>query len=53
MVGPSPSRPETTPGNDGADLPRGLLATDPARLAVASFGGEGVFSLARTRDGYR
>jgi hypothetical protein len=40
-------------GNDGSDLQRGLLATDPAKLVSIYFGGEGVFSLAYTRNGYR
>jgi hypothetical protein len=40
-------------GNDGSDLPRGLLATDPAKLVAAYFGNEGTFSLTYTRNGYR
>lgn len=40
-------------GNDGSDLPRGLLATDPAKLVSIYFGGEGTFSLSYTRNGYR
>lgn len=40
-------------GNDGSDLPRGLLATDPAKLVSIYFGNEGVFSLSYTRNGYR
>lgn len=40
-------------GNDGSDLQRGLLATDPAKLVSIYFGGEGVFSLAYARNGYR
>jgi hypothetical protein len=39
--------------DDGSDLPRGLLATDPARLVAAYFNGEGTFSLTYTRNGYR
>ena len=39
-------------GNDGSDLQRGLLATDPARLVSIYFGGEGTFSLSYTRNGY-
>ncbi|MEV6522929.1 hypothetical protein AB0M43_13355 [Longispora sp. NPDC051575] len=38
--------------NDGSDLQRGLLATDPARLVAAYFNGEGTFSLAYTRNAY-
>lgn len=40
-------------GNDGSDLPRGLLATDPAKLVSIYFAGEGAFSLSYTRNGYR
>ncbi|WP_018348918.1 hypothetical protein [Longispora albida] len=40
-------------GNDGSDLQRGLLATDPAKLVTAYFNGEGTFGLAYTRNGYR
>lgn len=40
-------------GNDGSDLQRGLLATDPAKLVSIYFGGEGAFSLVYTRNGYR
>ncbi|GIG61099.1 hypothetical protein Lfu02_54710 [Longispora fulva] len=39
--------------DDGSDLPRGLLATDPAKLVAAYFNGEGTFSLTYTRNGYR
>jgi hypothetical protein len=39
--------------NDGTDLPRGLLATDPALLVSAYFGNEGTFGLTYTRNGYR
>jgi hypothetical protein len=39
-------------GDDGSDLPRGLLATDPARLVGAYFNGEAPFSLAYTRNPY-
>jgi hypothetical protein len=38
-------------GDDG-DLPRGLLATDPARLVSAYFDGEAPFSLTYTRNPY-
>ena len=38
--------------NDGGDLPRGLLATDPAKLVNAYFAGKGAFSLSYTRNGY-
>lgn len=40
-------------GDDGSDLPRGLLATDPALLVSAYFDGEAPFSLAYTRNPYR
>ncbi|WP_054049729.1 hypothetical protein [Alloactinosynnema sp. L-07] len=40
-------------GNDGGDIPRGLLATDPAYLVSQYFNGEGTFSLAYTRNSYR
>jgi hypothetical protein len=40
-------------GNDGSDLPRGLLATDPAKLVSIYFANEGAFSLAYERNGYR
>ncbi|GGP71708.1 hypothetical protein [Saccharothrix coeruleofusca] len=39
--------------NDGSDLPRGLLATDPAYLASAYFANRGEFSLTYTRNAYR
>jgi hypothetical protein len=39
-------------GDDGSDLPRGLLATDPARLVAEYFGNEGTFSLTYTRNAY-
>ncbi|HEU5470591.1 MAG TPA: hypothetical protein VFV67_08055 [Actinophytocola sp.] len=39
--------------NDGTDIPRGLLATDPAYLVSAYFAGEGAFSLTYTRNPYR
>ncbi len=39
-------------GNDGSDLQRGLLATDPARLVSVYFANEGSFSLAYTRNAY-
>jgi len=39
--------------DDGSDLPRGLLATDPAKLVSVYFGNEGPFSLTYTRNGYR
>ncbi|MEU5694990.1 hypothetical protein [Actinosynnema sp. NPDC020468] len=39
--------------NDGSDLQRGLLATDPAYLVSVYFGNRGAFSLAYTRNGYR
>ncbi|HZN75605.1 MAG TPA: hypothetical protein VFC00_28565 [Micromonosporaceae bacterium] len=40
-------------GDDGSDLPRGLLATDPAKLVSSYFGNEGAFSLTYERNGYR
>jgi hypothetical protein len=40
-------------GDDGSDLPRGLLATDPAKLVSTYFGNEGTFSLTYERNGYR
>lgn len=40
-------------GNDGSDLPRGLLATDPAKLVSAYFDGTGTFSLTYSRNAYR
>ncbi len=39
-------------GNDGSDLQRGLLATDPAKLVSVYFGNEGTFSLSYLRNGY-
>lgn len=39
-------------GDDGSDLPRGLLATDPAKLVSIYFANEGSFSLSYTRNGY-
>lgn len=39
-------------GNDGSDLQRGLLATDPAKLVSIYFGNEGSFSLTYVRNGY-
>jgi hypothetical protein len=39
--------------DDGSDLPRGLLATDPAYLVSRYFAGEGTFSLSYTRNTYR
>ncbi|QFZ18031.1 hypothetical protein [Saccharothrix syringae] len=40
-------------GNDGGDLQRGLLATDPAYLVSVYFGNRGAFSLTYTRNAYR
>ncbi|MGX7825042.1 hypothetical protein ACTG9Q_08105 [Actinokineospora sp. 24-640] len=40
-------------GNDGSDIPRGTLATDPAYLVAQYFAGEGAFSLAYTRNNFR
>lgn len=40
-------------GNDGDDLQRGLLATDPAKLVAAYFDGTGTFATTYTRNGYR
>ncbi len=40
-------------GNDGSDLPRGLLATDPAYLVSVYFANRGDFSLTYTRNSYR
>jgi hypothetical protein len=40
-------------GNDGSDIPRGLLATNPAYLVSQYFNGEGSFSLAYTRNSYQ
>ena len=39
--------------DDGGDLPRGLLATDPAYLVQQYFDGTGSFSLTYTRNQYR
>ena len=39
--------------DDGSDLQRGLLATDPAKLVSIYFGNEGAFSLTYTANGYR
>lgn len=39
--------------NDGSDLQRGLLATDPAKLVAAYFGNKGSFSTTYLRNGYR
>ena len=39
--------------NDGGDLPRGMLATDPAYLVSVYFANQGSFSLTYTRNGYR
>ncbi|HEV2784237.1 MAG TPA: hypothetical protein VGX25_33035 [Actinophytocola sp.] len=39
--------------NDGGDIPRGLLATDPAYLVSTYFANEGSFSLTYTRNAYR
>jgi hypothetical protein len=38
--------------DDGSDLQRGLLATDPALLVSAYFGNEGSFSRTYTSNGY-
>ncbi|MFI9812755.1 hypothetical protein [Saccharothrix variisporea] len=40
-------------GNDGSDVPRGLLATDPAYLVSVYFANRGTFSLTYTRNAYR
>jgi hypothetical protein len=40
-------------GDDGSDLQRGLLATDPAKLVSIYFANEGTFSLSYTRNSYR
>lgn len=40
-------------GDDGSDLQRGLLATDPARLVSTYFANEGAFALTYTRNAYR
>ncbi|MGH3716641.1 MAG: hypothetical protein ACRDT4_24755 [Micromonosporaceae bacterium] len=39
--------------DDGSDLQRGLLATDPAKLVSIYFGNEGAFSLTYTANAYR
>lgn len=39
--------------NDGGDLQRGMLATDPAYLVSVYFANRGSFSLTYTRNGYR
>ena len=39
--------------DDGGDIPRGLLATDPAYLVSVYFANKGSFSLAYTRNAYR
>lgn len=39
--------------DDGSDLPRGLLATDPAKLISIYFGNEGAFSLTYEQNAYR
>lgn len=39
-------------GDDGGDLPRGMLATNPAYLVQEYFNGTGTFSLTYTRNGY-
>jgi hypothetical protein len=39
--------------DDGTDLPRGRLATDPAYLVSQYFAGEGTFSLTYTRNTYQ
>ncbi|HET8681031.1 MAG TPA: hypothetical protein VFM54_04070 [Micromonosporaceae bacterium] len=39
--------------DDGGDLPRGVLATDPAYLVAVYFSGESPFSLSYTRNAYR
>ncbi|MFL6145251.1 MAG: hypothetical protein ACJ72N_25745 [Labedaea sp.] len=39
--------------DDGGDLPRGMLATDPAYLVSVYFANRGSFSLTYTRNGYR
>lgn len=40
-------------GNDGSDVQRGLLATDPAYLVSVYFANRGSFSLTYTRNAYR
>lgn len=39
--------------DDGSDLPRGLLATDPAKLVSIYFANEGAFSLTYEQNAYR
>ncbi len=39
--------------NDGSDLPRGMLATDPAYLVATYFGNEGTFSRTYLSNPYR
>jgi hypothetical protein len=39
--------------DDGSDIQRGLLATDPAYLVSVYFANKGSFSLTYTRNGYR
>jgi hypothetical protein len=39
--------------NDGTDVPRGLLATDPAYVVSVYFANLGTFSLTYTRNTYR
>jgi hypothetical protein len=39
--------------DDGGDLPRGMLATDPAYLVSVYFANRGSFSLTYTRNAYR
>jgi hypothetical protein len=39
--------------NDGGDIPRGMLATDPAYLVSVYFANQGSFSLTYTRNAYR
>jgi hypothetical protein len=39
--------------DDGGDIPRGLLATDPAYLVSVYFANRGSFSLTYTRNGFR
>ncbi|GGS38611.1 MULTISPECIES: hypothetical protein [Actinokineospora] len=40
-------------GNDGSDIPRGMLATDPAYLVAQYFAGEGTFSQVYTRNEFQ
>ena len=39
--------------DDGSDLPRGMLATDPAKLVSVYFGNIGSFSLTYTQNGFQ